>query len=139
MHPPIQLNLFIQESIMKDLMYADFKQILLNWTATIAKASIDGTRSAEDAEFLRFSLVRFIRALSSSDLRTSKVKEVVREFQMLTSKDSGSDERISDMNVGYALSQGASVKEFNEWQSGGLGRALKEQVESILGENWQRK
>ena len=58
---------------------------------------------------------------------------------MLTSKDSGSDERISDMNVGNALSQGASMKEFNEWQSGGLGGALEEQVESILGEDWQRK
>ena len=34
---------------MEDLTYAGFKQILLDWTATIAKASIDGTRSDEDA------------------------------------------------------------------------------------------
>jgi hypothetical protein len=121
MHPPIQLNLFIQESIMKDLMYAGFKQILLDWTATIAKASIDGTRSAEDAEWFRFSLARFIRALSSSGLRTSKVKEVVEEFQILTSKVSGSDDSLSPEDIGYALSQGASMKEFNEWQSGGFG------------------
>lgn len=124
---------------MEDLMCAGFKQILLDWTATIAKDSIDGTRSVEGAERLRFSLACFIRALSSSGLRTSKVKEVVQEFQMLTSKVSGSDDSLSPEDIGYALSQGASMKEFNEWQSGGLGRALEEQVESILGEDWQRK
>ena len=117
---------------MKDLRYAELKQILLDWTVKIANAIIDGTRSAEDAKDLRDDLDKFIEELSSSGLRTSKVKEVVREFQMLTSKDSGSDERISDMNVGYALSQGASMGEFNEWQSGGLGKALEKKVKSIL-------
>ena len=124
---------------MKDIMYADFKQILLDWTATIAKASIDGTRSDEDAKRLRFNLFNFIQALSSSGLRTSKVKEVVEKFQILTSKVSGSDNYLSPEDIGNALSQGASMKEFNEWQSGGLGGALEEQVESILGEDWQRK
>ncbi len=124
---------------MKDLMYAGFKQILLDWTATIAKASIDGTRSAEDAKGLRSDLFNFIRALSSSGLRTSKVEEVVEEFQIFTSEVSGSDDSLSPEDIGNALSQGASMKEFNEWQSGGLGRALEKQVESILGEDWQRK
>ena len=124
---------------MKDLMYADFKQILLDWTATIAKASIDGTRSDEDAKRLRFNLFNFIQALSSSGLRTSKVKEVVDKFQILASKVSGSDDDLSPNDIGNALSLGTSMKEFNEWQSGGLGRALEEQVESILGKDWQRK
>ena len=124
---------------MKDLMYADFKQILLDWTATIAKASIDGTRSDEDAKRLRFNLAHYIEELSSSGLRTSKVKEVVEKLQILTSKVSGSVNYLSPEDIGNALSQGASMKEFNEWQSGGLGGALEEQVESILGEDWQRK
>ncbi len=119
---------------MKDLRYAGFKQILLDWTATIAKVSIDGTRSD-----LRHELAKFIEELSSSGLRISKVKEEVNEFTMLTRKDSGSDDCLHPDDIGNALSKGASMKEFNEWQSGELGRALEKQVESILGEDWQRK
>ena len=63
----------------------------------------------------------------------------MEKFQILTSKVSGSDNYLSPEDIGNALSQGASMKEFNEWQSGGLGGALEEQVESILGEDWQRK
>ena len=138
MHPPpIRLNLFIQESIMEDLTYAGFKQILLDWTATIAKASIDGTRSDEDAEWLRSQLARFIKELSSSGLRTSKVEDVVRKFQGLASEVSVIDDSLF-MNIGKALnSPGASQKEFNEWAYGGLGIALEEQVESILGKYWE--
>lgn len=122
---------------MEDLTYAGFKQILLDWTATIAKASIDGTRSDEDAEWLRSQLARFIKELSSSGLRTSKVEDVVRKFQGLASEVSVIDDSLF-MNIGKALnSPGASQKEFNEWAYGGLGIALEEQVESILGKYWE--
>ncbi len=53
MHPPIQSNLFIQESIMSGLSYADFKEILLDWAVMVAKASIDGPRSVDDKAVLR--------------------------------------------------------------------------------------
>ena len=122
---------------MEDLTYAGFKQILLDWTATIAKASIDGTRSDEDAEWLRSQLARFIKELSSSGLRTSKVEDVVRKFRVLASEVSVIDDSRF-MNIGEALnSPGASQKEFNEWAYGGLGKALKKQVESILGKYWE--
>ncbi len=137
MHPPPrELNVCIQKSIMADLTYPELKQILLDWTVKIANAIIDGTRSAEDAKDLRDDLAKFIEELSSSDLRISKVKEEVNKFTMLTRKDSGSDDCLHPNDIGNALSQGASMKEFNEWQSGGLGGALEEQVESILGEDW---
>jgi hypothetical protein len=139
MHPPIQPNSLIVKSSLEELEYAQLKQILLDWTATIAKASIDGTRSAEDVAKLRPDLARQIRILSGSPLIINEVEKELMMFNSLTGKVSGSDVtfHLKASVTRLALGRGASQKDFEEWAYGGLGKALDKQVESILGRDWE--
>jgi hypothetical protein len=137
--PPIQPNSFIAKSSLEELEYAQLKQILLDWTATVAKASIDGTRSAEDAAKLRPDLARQIRIPSGSPLIINEVEKELMMFNSLTGKVSGSDVtfHLKASVTRLALDRGASQKDFGEWAYGGLGKALDKQVESILGRDWE--
>jgi hypothetical protein len=141
MHPPIQSNLFIQKSITERPRYAEFKKILLDWTVRITNAIIDGTRSAEDARTLRVRLASCIPRLSEPSglpLRILKVEAELYKYSFIAIQLSGNDDSIR-YDIGFALGRGASQKDFEDWTYGDLGKYLADQVESILGKDWQYK
>ena len=123
---------------MKQLKYVELKQALLDWTDKIANAIIDDTRSAKDAKDLRSKLYIRIRNFSGAPLRSKQVEEELNIFSCLAREVSGRDDSFP-FDIGWALNSGASQKEFEEWAYGGLGKALANQAESILGIGWQRK
>jgi len=126
---------------MDELEYSQLKQIMLDSVSIIANAIIDGTRSPEDAQSLRINLRKFIKDLSDSNLSKQSLKKVAFIMEMLkNSADRVSNNQLGlATDFGWSLTRGASQKEFQEWSCGGLGIALANQAESILGKDWQYK
>jgi hypothetical protein len=136
--PPDKINLLLKTTI-SQLKYSQVKQIMLDSVSIIANAIIDGTRSPEDVQNLRLNLRTLIEDLSDSNLSKQSLKEV--EDIMQVPKESA--DRVSNNQLplptdfGWSLTCGASPKEFQEWSCGGLGIALANHAESILGRDWK--
>jgi len=136
--PPDQISL-LSKTTMSQLKYSQVKQIMLDSVSIIANAIIDGTRSPEDVQSLRLNLRTLIEDLSDSNLSKQSLKEVEDIMQMLKeSADRVSNNQLPmPTDFGWSLTRGASPKEFQEWSCGGLGIALANQAESILGRDWK--
>ena len=114
--------------------------MLYDWTTETANTIKNGGLSTEDANNLLIELAILTEIFSvrfeEERLNLDKLAERLMLYDFVAIKVIGSALITA---ISGSLTTGASMKEFEEWASGSLGKGLTHAANRILGIDWKIK